>query len=160
MCISGRACVRMCVCVCMRVYVCVHSLMWICYYLFDVVQCMDTLVQFGWFLSSHLSADEYSERVPSLDVLHSEYHIPADIAFFLLRPVVANSINVRKILLTGCSLIIFLFQIKFVALEKSSSDTDKGEKKSKSLKQQVTVCVVAGMLKYNHPHTICQEIYC
>ena len=28
-------------------------------------------------------------------------------------------------------------QTKFVSLEKSSSDTDKGEKKSKSLKQQV-----------------------
>ena len=106
-----------------------------------------------------MSAEEYSKRVPSLDVLHSEYHIPADIVFFLLQPVVANSINVRKILLTECSLIRFLFQIKFDALEKSSSDADKGEKKSKSLKQQVTVHVVAGMLEYIHPHSICQEMH-
>ena len=56
---------------------------------------MDTLVQFGGFLSSHFSAEEYNERVPSLDVLHLEYHIPADIAFFLLRPVTSNAINVR-----------------------------------------------------------------
>jgi len=55
---------------------------------------MDTLVQFGGFLSSHFSSEEYSERLPALDVLHSEYHIPADIAFFLLRPVMANAINV------------------------------------------------------------------
>ena len=55
---------------------------------------MDTLVQFGGFMSSHFSTEEYSERIPSLDVLHLEYHIPADIAFFLLRPVVANLINV------------------------------------------------------------------
>ena len=123
------------VCVYMCIHVCIHV-----YLLFDVIlQCMDTLVQFGWFLSSHLSAEEYNERIPLLDVLHSDYHIPADIAFFLLRPVVANSINVRRFLITECSLIRFLFQIKFVALEKSSSDTDKGEKKSKSLKQQVTV---------------------
>lgn len=46
-----------------------------------------------------------------------------------------------------------MFQTKFVALEKSSSEADKGEKKSKSLKQQVTVCVVSGMIKYNHPTT-------
>ena len=51
-------------------------------------------MQFGGFLSSHFSAEEYSERIPSLDVLNSEYHIPADIAFFLLRPIIANSINV------------------------------------------------------------------
>ena len=76
---------------CVAVHMCVYLLL-----PFDTIQCMDTLVQFGWFLSSHLSAEEYSERVPSLDVLHSEYHIPADIAFFLLRPVVANSINVRS----------------------------------------------------------------
>ncbi|XP_065885468.1 THO complex subunit 2-like isoform X2 [Dysidea avara] len=81
--------------------------------------CMDTLIQFGGFLSSHFSSEEYSQRLPSLDVLHSEYHIPADIAFFLLRPVIANAINT-----------------KFVALEKSSSDGEKGDKKSKSVKQQ------------------------
>ena len=68
---------------------------------------MDTLIQFGGFLSSHLSAEEYSERVPSLDVLHLEYHIPADIAFFLLRPVIANSINVSTLMME-CSLIRFL----------------------------------------------------
>ena len=53
-------------------------------------------------MSSHFSAEEYNERVPSLDVLHLEYHIPADIAFFLLRPIVANAINVS--IYTWCSL--------------------------------------------------------
>ena len=58
-------------------------------------------------MSSHFSTEEYSERIPSLDVLHLEYHIPADIAFFLLRPVVANLINVSISCDRGCSLNIF-----------------------------------------------------
>ena len=60
-------------------------------------------------MSSHFSAEEYSERVPSLDVLHLEYHIPADIAFFLLRPIVANAINVSTY--TRCSLNGYSFAI-------------------------------------------------
>jgi len=38
---------------------------------------------------------------------------------------------------------MFFFQTKFVSLEKSSSESDKGEKKSKSMKQQVTIYVVS-----------------
>lgn len=57
-------------------------------------QCLDTLVQFGGFLSTHLNPDDYNYRVPPLDVLGLEYYIPADAAFFMLRPLIKSSINV------------------------------------------------------------------
>ncbi|XP_041357183.1 THO complex subunit 2-like isoform X2 [Gigantopelta aegis] len=58
-------------------------------------QCQDTLVQFGTFLSMQLSTEEFVKRLPSIDVLVSEYHVPADAAFFLARPFYVNAINTR-----------------------------------------------------------------
>jgi THO complex subunit 2 len=55
--------------------------------------CLDTLVQFGGFLSTHLNPDDYNYKVPPLDVLGLEYHVPADAAFFMLRPLIKSSIN-------------------------------------------------------------------
>ena len=55
---------------------------------------MDTLVQFGGFLSSHLSPEEYTKRVPSLKSLIHEYRITGDVAFFLYRPRILSSIAV------------------------------------------------------------------
>ena len=55
---------------------------------------MDTLVQFGGFLSSHLSPEEYGRRVPSLDTLVQDYRITGDVAFFLYRPRISSSIGV------------------------------------------------------------------
>lgn len=55
---------------------------------------MDTFVQFGLFLSTHLSAEEYSKWVPSLAVLGQDYHIPPDAVFFMLRPLISNSVTV------------------------------------------------------------------
>lgn len=57
-------------------------------------QCLDTLVQFGGFLSTHLNPDDYNYKVPPLDVLGLEYHVPADAAFFMLRPLIKSSVNV------------------------------------------------------------------
>ena len=59
-----------------------------------VLQCVSTLVQFGGFLATHLSPDEYSSRVPSLDRLGLEFNVPSDVAFFMLRPIIQNSISV------------------------------------------------------------------
>ena len=59
-----------------------------------ILQCLDSLVQFGGFLSTHFSAEEYGRRVPKIDDLGLVYHIPADIAFFVVRPIIRNSINV------------------------------------------------------------------
>ena len=60
---------------------------------------MDTLVQFGGFLSSHLSPEEYSRRVINLDVLIKEYRLPGDIAFFLYRPKLSSSIGVWLVII-------------------------------------------------------------
>ncbi|KAK6168365.1 hypothetical protein SNE40_020916 [Patella caerulea] len=58
-------------------------------------QCQDTLCQFGTFLSMQLSTEEFVKRLPSIDVLVSEYHVPPDAAFFLTRPQYTHLISVR-----------------------------------------------------------------
>uniref|UniRef100_A0AAY4AW48 THO complex subunit 2 n=1 Tax=Denticeps clupeoides TaxID=299321 RepID=A0AAY4AW48_9TELE len=55
-------------------------------------QCHDTLVQFGGFLASNLSTEDYIKRVPSIDVLCNQYHTPHDAAFYLSRPMYAHQI--------------------------------------------------------------------
>ncbi|KAL5460622.1 hypothetical protein EMCRGX_G034079 [Ephydatia muelleri] len=84
--------------------------------------CMDTFVQFGLFLSTHLSVDEYSKWVPSLTVLGQEYHIPPDAVFFMLRPLVSNSVTV-----------------KFLEGEKSSK-TEGVDKKTRASQMEANFC--------------------
>uniref|UniRef100_A0A8D3DXW3 THO complex subunit 2 n=1 Tax=Scophthalmus maximus TaxID=52904 RepID=A0A8D3DXW3_SCOMX len=55
-------------------------------------QCHDTLVQFGGFLASNLSTEDYIKRVPSIDILCNQFHTPHDAAFFLSRPMYAHQI--------------------------------------------------------------------
>ncbi|ODM96311.1 THO complex subunit 2 [Orchesella cincta] len=55
-------------------------------------QCQDTLVQFGTFLSSSSSTEEYAKKIPSIDKLFLEYHVSADASFFLWRPLLSNAI--------------------------------------------------------------------
>lgn len=62
------------------------------YYLFS--QCHDTLVQFGGFLASNLSTEDYIKLVPSIDILCNQFHTPHDAAFFLSRPMYAHQILV------------------------------------------------------------------
>lgn len=61
--------------------------------LFD--QCQDTLVQFGNFLASTLSVDEYVNKLPSVQSMLLEYHIPNEVAFFLARPMFNHAINIK-----------------------------------------------------------------
>ncbi|XP_034472414.1 THO complex subunit 2 [Drosophila innubila] len=56
-------------------------------------QCQDALVQFGTFLGSSYSVDEYVERLPSIITMLREYHINTDVAFFLARPMFTHQIN-------------------------------------------------------------------
>ena len=58
--------------------------------LFDT--CQDTLVQFGSFLATQLSADEWLKRLPSIDVLVSQYNLQPDAGFFLSRPMYQTNI--------------------------------------------------------------------
>lgn len=59
-------------------------------------QCQDTLVQFGTFLGSTMTVDEYVERLPSIHSMLQDNHIHADVAFFLARPMFAHAINVNE----------------------------------------------------------------
>lgn len=68
-------------------------------------QCQDTLVQFGTFLGSTYSVDEYVERLPSIIAMLQEYHINADVAFFLARPMFTHQINVNSYII----FFIFIF---------------------------------------------------
>ncbi|XP_024887298.1 THO complex subunit 2 isoform X7 [Temnothorax curvispinosus] len=58
-------------------------------------QCQDTLVQFGTFLGSTMTVDEYVERLPSIHSMLQDNHIHADVAFFLARPMFAHAINMK-----------------------------------------------------------------
>ena len=40
-----------------------------------------------------MSVDDYTRRLQTLGSLLSEYHIHADVAFFLARPMFAHAIN-------------------------------------------------------------------
>ncbi|XP_052852887.1 THO complex subunit 2 [Drosophila gunungcola] len=68
-----------------------HSHLKLVGHLYD--QCQDTLVQFGTFLGSTYSVDEYVERLPSIITMLREYHINTDVAFFLARPMFTHQIN-------------------------------------------------------------------
>ncbi|XP_057661904.1 THO complex subunit 2 isoform X1 [Diorhabda carinulata] len=56
-------------------------------------QCQDTLVQFGTFLGSTMSVDEYVNKLPSIQSMLTDYHIPLEVAFFLARPMFNHAIN-------------------------------------------------------------------
>ncbi|KAJ8978313.1 hypothetical protein NQ317_008185 [Molorchus minor] len=56
-------------------------------------QCQDTLVQFGTFLGSTMSVDEYINKLPSIQTMLTDYHIPTEVAFFLARPMFNHAIN-------------------------------------------------------------------
>lgn len=58
-------------------------------------QCQDTLVQFGTFLGSSYSVDEYMERLPSIHQMLQQYNIHTEVAFFLARPIFAHQVTVR-----------------------------------------------------------------
>ncbi len=67
------------------------------------LQCHDTLVQFGGFLASNLSTEDYIKRVPSIDILCNQFHTPHDAAFFLSRPMYAHQILVSGLLCQSLS---------------------------------------------------------
>ncbi|XP_050307904.1 THO complex subunit 2 [Anthonomus grandis grandis] len=56
-------------------------------------QCQDTLVQFGTFLGSTLTVEEYINKLPSIQSMLLDYHIPTEVAFFLARPMFNHAIN-------------------------------------------------------------------
>ncbi|KAI5935692.1 THO complex subunit 2 [Manis javanica] len=82
-------------------------------------QCHDALMQFGGFLASHLSTEDYIKRVPSIDVLCNEFHTPYDAAFCLSRPMYAQHIS-----------------SKYDELKKS----EKGSKQQHKVHKYITSC--------------------
>ncbi|MGH0172612.1 UNVERIFIED_CONTAM: hypothetical protein FKN15_063864 [Acipenser sinensis] len=82
-------------------------------------QCHDTLVQFGGFLASNLSTEDYIKRVPSVDILCNQFHTPHDAAFFLSRPMYAHQIL-----------------SKYDELKK----TEKGNRQQQKVHKYITAC--------------------
>ncbi|VVC89139.1 unnamed protein product [Leptidea sinapis] len=58
-------------------------------------QCQDALVQLGTFLASSHTPGEYAARLPPLPELLRDYHVDADVAFFLHRPVLTQKITAK-----------------------------------------------------------------
>ena len=52
-------------------------------------------MQFGGFLATQLTAEEYESHLPSLEVLGHSYHLTPDVAFFLSRPMFVHQIEVN-----------------------------------------------------------------
>lgn len=73
------------------------------------LQCHDTLVQFGGFLASNLSTEDYIKLVPSIDILCNQFHTPHDAAFFLSRPMYAHQILVSILLCKIWSVCCIIF---------------------------------------------------
>lgn len=75
------------------------------------LQCHDTLVQFGGFLASNLSTEDYIKLVPSIDVLCNQFHTPHDAAFFLSRPMYAHQIlvSIYSVVQNMTSLLYYVF---------------------------------------------------
>jgi THO complex subunit 2 len=78
-------------------------------------QCQDSLVQFSQFLSSTLTTEEYIHIFPKIDELVQVYHVSADVAFFLSRPMYAHHI-----------------QSKYDELRRADRNTKSAEKPSKT----------------------------
>ncbi|XP_064637610.1 THO complex subunit 2-like isoform X2 [Lineus longissimus] len=55
-------------------------------------QCQDTLVQFGTFLSTQMSSEDFQKKLPPIDQLVLTYHVSPDAAFFFTRPVITHAI--------------------------------------------------------------------
>lgn len=82
-------------------------------------QCQDTLVQFGTFLGSSYSVDEYMERLPSIHSMLQEYNIHTEVAFFLSRPIFAHQISVSRL-----NFVIFFARDSWVLLLNSLDHFD------------------------------------
>lgn len=52
------------------------------------------MVQFGSYLFQMVTIEELSSRLPSIGSLLEEYHINADVAFFLARPMFNHMLHV------------------------------------------------------------------
>jgi THO complex subunit 2 len=50
-----------------------------------VDQCQETYMQFVNFLRSNIKPEEYVKRIPLITPLLTDYHLPAEAAFFLSR---------------------------------------------------------------------------
>ncbi|XP_018404815.1 PREDICTED: THO complex subunit 2 isoform X5 [Cyphomyrmex costatus] len=108
-------------------------------------QCQDTLVQFGTFLGSTMTVDEYVERLPSIHSMLQDNHIHADVAFFLARPMFAHAIN-----------------IKYDALRKADPNYKKMSTSMKQLKYaeaaQAVMAPVAQSVRPLHPLKVWEDI--
>ncbi|XP_051169390.1 THO complex subunit 2 isoform X1 [Leptopilina boulardi] len=108
-------------------------------------QCQDTLVQFGTFLGSTMTVDEYVDKLPSIHSMLQDHHIHSDVAFFLARPMFAHAIN-----------------IKYDALRKSDPNYKKMSTAVKQTKwaeaAQTTMAPVALSVRPLHPLKVWEDI--
>ncbi|KAK0079733.1 hypothetical protein PV325_000884 [Microctonus aethiopoides] len=108
-------------------------------------QCQDTLVQFGTFLGSTMTVDEYVDRLPSIHGMLQANHIHADVAFFLARPMFAHAIN-----------------IKYDALRKADPNYKKMSSAMKQAKwaeaAQTVMAPVAQSVRPLHPLKVWEDI--
>lgn len=120
-------------------------------------QCQDTLVQFGSFLGSTYSVDEYVERLPSIHSMLQEYHIHLDVAFFLARPMFTHQIQVctkqhLQFNLSGGFNVSIIKQQKYDQLVKADTSATKHKTSPKQEKYlEATAAVIAPIVESVRP---------
>lgn len=55
--------------------------------------CHDTLVQFGSYMAHLLTPSDFRRQMPSVAELVSDYHLPGEIALYLLRPLFFQAVQ-------------------------------------------------------------------
>lgn len=131
-------------------------------------QCQDTLVQFGTFLGSTMTVDEYVERLPSIHSMLQDNHIHSDVAFFLARPMFAHAINVSRfapgqpVEKHDNQRAQFISQIKYDALRKADPNYKKMSTTMKQAKYaeaaQAVMAPVAQSVRPLHPLKVWEDI--
>jgi THO complex subunit 2 len=86
-------------------------------------------------MANSCTMDDYAKKIPSLDRLVSEYHVSADVAFFLWRPLFSYKIGVRGFLVIFTILIHsdYLIRITYVISQLKYDELRRAEKSHKSM---------------------------
>lgn len=96
-------------------------------------QSQETFVQFFNFLRTNLKPEEYMRRMPTASILITEYHMPAESAICLTRPIYMDRINVLKTF-SSFRQNISISQASYELSKKNLRETNKSSKTEPSQK--------------------------
>lgn len=86
------------------------------------MQCQETFIQFFFFLRANLKPEEYARRMPQASMLVTDFHVPAELAMCLARPIYMMRINVLAFIFDSFFATIFIngFQALYAQAKKKA----------------------------------------